>query len=84
MTLKNKVLSNVANGKYINKSGTIKWFKNGYPHRVNGPATIYPDGEEHWYQDGYFNRDHGPSSIYPEGEMRWYHGRHLLSIAIFT
>jgi len=33
-------------------TGFKDWRFNGYPHRINGPATIYKYGDEYWYVHG--------------------------------
>jgi hypothetical protein len=40
----------LADGSYINERGTIVWYnEEGFYHREDGPAVIYPDGEVEWY-----------------------------------
>ncbi len=45
----------------------------GKLHRDNGPAIIYPDGEQKWYQNGNLHRDDGPAIIHSDGTQKWYH-----------
>lgn len=35
-------------------NGDKHWYRNGKPHRIDGPATTYASGDEHWYLNGYF------------------------------
>ena len=40
------------NGLTIKSNGTKVWYKNGFLHRLDGPAVIWSDGEEWWYKNG--------------------------------
>ncbi len=55
----------------------IEWTdKYNKPHRDDGPAVIYPDGEQFWYRHGWLHRDDGPAAIEPDGGQSWYrHGK---------
>jgi len=35
-------------------SGTIVWTKDGKPHRLDGPAKEYIDGDIYWWIEGEF------------------------------
>ena len=39
------------------------FYKGFKEHRINGPSSIFKDGNEHWYQDGKFHRLDGPAVI---------------------
>ncbi len=48
----------------------------GQPHRDDGPASIWPDGEQQWHQHGLLHRDGGPARTWPDGTQYWYqHGK---------
>lgn len=52
--------------------------KNGKRHREDGPAVIWPNGEEIWYIHGKMHREDGPAYINKSnGETAWYYeGKH--------
>ena len=43
--------------------------KEGYFHRLNGPAIIYTDGDMDWYIHGQRHRDDGPAIDWPYGRI---------------
>jgi hypothetical protein len=53
-------------------NGRQYWYKNGEPHREDGPAIIYPNGTQYWYKDGKIHREDGPAVIYSNGTQYWY------------
>lgn len=55
----------------------IEWTRKNQPHRLNGPAKIYKNGDECWYQNGQLHRLDGPAVIYPSGEQYWYKNHEL-------
>jgi len=55
--------------KYI--SGNERWYKNGIPHRDNGPAVIFNDGCQYWYKNGKYHREDGPAVIWSNYQA-WY------------
>ena len=59
--------------------GTLIW-KNakGDPHRVDGPAVIWPNGTKSWYINGKRHRTDGPASVCPNGDQYWYHHGRLI------
>ncbi len=44
----------------------------GELHRDDGPAMIWPNGEQRWYRHGELHRDDGPAVIWPDGKQEWY------------
>jgi hypothetical protein len=60
------------NGKYTDKYGTQRWWKDGNLHREDGPAYINSDGTQIWYKDDKRHREDGPAIIYPDGSQMWY------------
>jgi len=57
----------------IASDGTKEW-KNaqGQPHRLDGPAIEWADGDKHWYQNGKFHRLDGPAVEMADGDKHWY------------
>lgn len=49
------------NGKHVNNDGSIKWYKNGLYHRVDGPALEYSNGDKYWFVEGELHREDGPA-----------------------
>jgi hypothetical protein len=55
----------IANGCHI-MSGNVKtYIRDGFKHRDNGPAEIYPNGKSIWFKMGKKHRDNGPAVEYP-------------------
>jgi hypothetical protein len=50
----------------------IEWLLNGEPHRVDGPAMKYTDGNSHWYLNGKRHRDDGPAIERANGHKEWW------------
>ena len=44
----------------------------GLLHNPNGPAIIYPDGEQFWYINGKRHRENGPAAINSAGRQFWF------------
>ena len=54
-------------------NGTVVYCNSkGEPHRLDGPAIIFADGEEHWYQNGKRHRIDGPAITFASGVCFWY------------
>lgn len=53
-------------------TGIIHWRQNGYIHREDGPAIIYPSGDQYWYKRGYIHREDGPAVEYANGRKEWW------------
>ena len=62
----------VKNGKYKDKYGNIRWYKDGKYHREDGPAIIEKDGSKAWYLNGNLNREDGPAIELASGSKYWY------------
>lgn len=61
------------NGKTVS-NGVERWYKDGFLHREDGPAIIWPDNDMQWWLNGKLHRDDGPAVISRYAE-RWYrHG----------
>ena len=56
----------------IDDRGTKRWKLYGKPHREDGPAVEYQDGEKHWFINGKHHRENGPAIEYPDGRKKWY------------
>ena len=56
----------------VDEQGTIRFYKNGELHRLNGPAIISANGTEYWFKNGKRHRDDGPAITYPSGNKYWY------------
>ena len=42
------------------------------PHRLDGPAVIYPSGTRAWYQNGRLHRTDGPAVVRADGSSDWF------------
>ena len=42
------------------------------PHRLDGPAVIYPSGTRAWYQNGRLHRTDGAAIMFSGGVCNWY------------
>jgi hypothetical protein len=52
--------------------GVIIWRIGAFPHRINGPAILYPNGDALWYRNGYRHRLDGPAVMYEIGHNEWW------------
>ena len=52
--------------------GTQLWYRHGFLHRIDGPASVDSNGEKMWYLNGDLHRDDGPAIVYPDGKEEWY------------
>jgi hypothetical protein len=64
-------LTIICKGCYQEPSG-IFYHKDGYLHRVDGPAVEYTNGDKEWYLNGYLNRVDGPAMELNNGTKIWY------------
>lgn len=48
------------------------WYKDGKPHREDGPAKEYSNGTKVWYKEGLYHRENGPAYEYLDGSKVWY------------
>lgn len=51
--------------------GYTRWYKDGVPHREDGPALYGKNGYEVWMKDGRVHREDGPAIISKRGN-HWY------------
>ena len=49
---------------YCAHSTDALWYRDGRPHRCDGPAIIMSMPYEEWYQEGRLHRIEGPASTY--------------------
>jgi hypothetical protein len=56
----------------IYHDGTVMWKKNGFLHRIGGPALIRANGELRWFENGQPHRLDGPAQIEPNGNETWF------------
>lgn len=56
----------------IDEHGTKYWYKNGKPHREDGPAVEYLNGAKYWYKHGLLHREDGPAVEHSIGRNYWY------------
>jgi hypothetical protein len=47
-------------------------YKNGKPHRLNGPAIEHADGGKEWWVNGELHREDGPAVEYADGGKEWW------------
>lgn len=58
----------------IDPQGTKRWYdEDGNPHREDGPAVEYHDGDQFWYIHGKLHREDGPACEYNGGQKYWYY-----------
>lgn len=63
---------NTFNGKFIADNGSIHYYCNGLPHRVDGPAIEHPNGTKSYHNHGTFHRLDGPAIEYASGRKSYY------------
>jgi hypothetical protein len=57
---------------HVREDGRQEWRLNGWWHREDGPAVIWPDGGRAWYQNGILHREDGPAVICYNGTQEWW------------
>lgn len=58
------------NGRY-KVSDRVIWYKDGVPHREDGPAVESSYSKE-WYLNGKTHREDGPAVEFSGGSKRWF------------
>lgn len=48
------------------------WYLNGKPHREDGPAVEYANGDKSWWLNGKRHREDGPAVEHADGDKRWH------------
>ena len=57
----------------VDNYGNIEYKnRNGYFHRIDGPAYEEPRGYKEWRINGFCHREDGPAIIWSDGE-EWYY-----------
>mgnify|MGYP000485170802 CR=1 FL=1 len=62
----------VKNGRYVDKYGTVRWYKDGVLHRLDGPAKENSDGDKYWYLNDKLHREAGPAVEDASGYKEWW------------
>ena len=58
----------------------MSYYKNGFLHREDGPASITPGGTKKWLIHGNLHREDGPAIEWADGAVEYYlHGIYLSS-----
>lgn len=55
-------------------NGAKFWYKDGVPHREDGPAVDFANGGKAWWKDGKRIREDGPAVESVRGDKEWYRG----------
>ena len=53
-------------------NGSKKWYLDGEPHRVDGPAYEGADGSKEWWLNGKLHRVDGPAIEFADGRKEWW------------
>jgi len=56
----------------IDKYGTKRWYVNGKPHRIDGPAVESFNGYKEWRVNGLYHRLDGPACEDVDGDKTWF------------
>lgn len=65
-------MSEMKNGKHVDKAGNINWFLNDQYHREDGPAIECTDGRKEWWIHGKRHRENGPAVEFPYAPNIWF------------
>ena len=61
------------------RDGLVRWIDDeGYAHREDGPASVWPEDTQWRFHHGWFHFAHGPAAVWPDGLMGWYEDNKLL------
>lgn len=60
-----------AGGKFVDERYCLVNDK-GHYHREDGPAVIYPNGDQFWCRNDQLHREDGPAVIRSDGTRYWY------------
>lgn len=67
-------MNEVKNGRYVEEDG-IFYYLNGEPHREDGPAKNYSNGDESWFLYGKEHREDGLAIIWEHYTAWWIDGK---------
>ena len=56
----------------VRSDGSVQWLRNGFPHRLNGPAMIEADGTLVYMEYGLEHRLNGPAVVRLDGTSDYY------------
>ena len=56
----------------IDNFGTKRWYLNGKPHRIDGPAIEWANGSKSWWKHGRLHREDGPAVERINGIKKWW------------
>lgn len=51
---------------------TVRWYKKGERHRLDGPAVVWPDGTKFWFREGLLHRTDGPAKELENNRKEWW------------
>jgi hypothetical protein len=60
------------NGKIVDNTGKITWYKDGLRHRTDGPAVEMTDGIKEWRVNDKLHREDGPAVEHSNGYKSWF------------
>lgn len=60
------------NGLTVDRYGLVEYFKDGLPHREDGPAVIDPGYYQEWWLNGERHRKDGPAFVGADGSYEWW------------
>lgn len=66
-------MSEMKNGKYIDKIGNVRWYLDDQYHREDGPALEFADGTKIWYINGECHREDEPAVENADGSKHWWY-----------
>ena len=69
--LYNLCLLNSFINKNIRKKMEVYQDSEGRYHRVDGPAVIWPSGQQEWWVNGKRHRENDPAYIGADGSQEW-------------
>jgi hypothetical protein len=53
-------------------SDQVMWYLDDKPHREDGPARIWANGDQEWRLNDKLHREDGPAVIYADGYRAWH------------
>ena len=73
------ISKNIMHDKVIKSvTGTSHYYRNALPHRVDGPAVEWANGDKEWWLNGKRHREDGPAYEGADGHKTWhYHGKRI-------
>lgn len=62
----------IANGGLVERGFETRFRVNGQLHREDGPAVIFPGGDQYWFRNNQLHRQDGPARILFDGTEEWW------------